>query len=429
MVIDTKLYLVYFSLVTLTYPLVTLIFLKPFTNNKTVFKIFLFLICISWLLLISDLFNILMVWGFYVILKRHPKDYFTLQIILISTILCNLTYYLSESLLKLSLYSLSFLGGSEFVGSSLLLNFLLLTLFVFLGKKYSLIALIKRQNTIIFTLLTIYLYMVIRIVIFLSAYFKFLNSAIVLINGILIIQSIFTIVLFLIISNSQKKKYDFKLLKKQFDILNEYTKELEYSQEVNAKFKHDYKNLLLSLKSSIENEGSSELINTISELEQYSNSYFKKIEVDFRHCQNIKNDYLKSLIISKLSKAKQKEIDCHLECQMMIDKIPIDQFDCVRMFGIVLDNAIEAAVETVNPRIDIMLYQNDDQLEFWVKNNYAPNNLDLKALKRANVSTKEGHSGLGLDNIEEISQKHPNILKTFSKKEDIFSANIKILFN
>ncbi len=187
--------------------------------------------------------------------------------------------------------------------------------------------------------------------------------------------------------------------------------------------------MLLSLKGSAENDSSSELINTVSDLEQYSDNYFKKIEVDFRHCQNIKNDYLKSLIISKLSKAKQKEIACHFECEMVVDKMPIDQFDCVRMFGIVLDNAIEAAVETAHPRIDIMLYQDDNQLEFWVRNNYVANTIDLKSLRQANVSTKAGHSGLGLVNIEEISQKHPNILKTFSKKKDIFSVNIKILVN
>ncbi|MEJ6347868.1 GHKL domain-containing protein [Holzapfeliella sp. He02] len=275
----------------------------------------------------------------------------------------------------------------------------------------------------------LYLYVVTRAAIFISGYFGVFATTITIINIILIVQAVFTVIVFLITSHNQQKKYDFKLLKKQFDTLNDYTAELEHSQEVNAKFKHDYKNLLLSLKGSVESDNSSELINTVSDLEQYSDNYFKKIEVDFRHCQNIKNDYLKSLIISKLSKAKQKEIACHFECEMVVDKMPIDQFDCVRMFGIVLDNAIEAAVETAHPRIDIMLYQDDHQLEFWVRNNYVANTVDLKSLRQANVSTKAGHSGLGLVNIEEISQKHPNILKTFSKKKDIFSANIKILVN
>lgn len=427
MVVDTKIYLLHFSLLTILQIIVLFFILYSVTNTKKIILYLLSMVPIMILLIVSDLFNILTICITYFIFKRYKFDFFVLSSILFVQIICTITYYFCESILNFveKVFSSEI---TSFYPISFWSNVFLLVIVIFLVKRYKIVDRLKKSN-LISTSLFLYFFLVIRLTIFISNFFDILDTSIMVINFLLIVQAIFTVLAFLIISYNRRKKYNFQLLKKQLDVLKEYTKELEYDEQVNAKFKHDYKNLLLSLKGSAENDSSSELINTVSDLEQYSDNYFKKIEVDFRHCQNIKNDYLKSLIISKLSKAKQKEIACHFECEMVVDKMPIDQFDCVRMFGIVLDNAIEAAVETAHPRIDIMLYQDDNQLEFWVRNNYVANTIDLKSLRQANVSTKAGHSGLGLVNIEEISQKHPNILKTFSKKKDIFSVNIKILVN
>lgn len=97
------------------------------------------------------------------------------------------------------------------------------------------------------------------------------------------------------------------------------------------------------------------------------------------------------------------------------------------MLGILLDNALEAAVESQNKVIDIMVYQDDSQIEFLIKNTYQDARLALDQLQQKGYSTKAGHPGFGLNTVEEFKQKYTNLFVQYQRVDAVFSTQVILM--
>ncbi|EIT2196971.1 GHKL domain-containing protein, partial [Enterococcus faecalis] len=131
---------------------------------------------------------------------------------------------------------------------------------------------------------------------------------------------------------------------------------------------------------------------------------------------------------SKFYEASEHKIHCRFECTEIIENIPIAIFDCVRILGIILDNAIEATKESENKSLSVMIYQDDEQVEFLIKNSCKETNLSLNELIKANISTKVGHEGLGLNTIQDIKEKNKNIFVQYKKNSKQFVTQIILMW-
>ena len=126
--------------------------------------------------------------------------------------------------------------------------------------------------------------------------------------------------------------------KKEQETLKKYAASLEQNQLQLRKFKHDYQNMLTSLKLSAANGDNQELLD---KLEHYSNTQINNQDLwRFNDVDNIHNDLIKSIIISKLNEIHQKKITYHFECKQNIEKLTnVEPFDLVRIIGVKFDNA------------------------------------------------------------------------------------------
>lgn len=93
---------------------------------------------------------------------------------------------------------------------------------------------------------------------------------------------------------------------------------------------------MLSLKENSALNFDHELFEQVHQLQNYSNSCFDKATFKYKHFHNVKNIYLKSLLISKFLQANMEQLHCRFECPNPVNNIPIAIFDCVRILGIVL---------------------------------------------------------------------------------------------
>ncbi|MDD0851221.1 GHKL domain-containing protein, partial [Enterococcus faecalis] len=196
-----------------------------------------------------------------------------------------------------------------------------------------------------------------------------------------------------------------------------------------AKFKHDYKNLLLSLKEISSLNPDHELFEQIQQLGKYSELHLDKNNFRYKHFHNIKNAYLKSLLISKFLQANAQQLHCQLECASQVDNIPIPIFDCIRILGIVLDNAIEAATESKHRTLSCMIYQDYQQVEFLIHNSCQKNPIPINQLVKKGISTKKKHQGLGLNTIKEINKKNQNMFVQYKKKDLVFTTQIILMWS
>lgn len=102
-------------------------------------------------------------------------------------------------------------------------------------------------------------------------------------------------------------------------------------------------------------------------------------------------------------------------------------FDIIRILGIAYDNAIEASV-TLNDKAKIssMVYSVGSDLEFEIKNRFDHIEKTILELKKPGVTTKSGHAGYGLANIDEIKSKYDNVLVEYRISDNWFTFVMSI---
>lgn len=245
----------------------------------------------------------------------------------------------------------------------------------------------------------------------------------------LIIQLIFFWILYFSINRREKQRIHNELVENRLSNLKEYTDHLEQEQRKLRKFKHDYQNMLLSLEENLRSSDSQDAKDYLQTFKQYSDNYISESGLwMFNDFDNVKTPYLKSILINKTSQATEQGIDVHFECRYDVDQIAMEPYDLVRIVGIAYDNAIEAVrnLDKNHRKINVMVYRTKGQTEITIANpmQIAEN---LTHLKKEGVTTKKGHSGFGLANIEEISANYSNVLVNYREVKGWFTIQFTIM--
>lgn len=110
-----------------------------------------------------------------------------------------------------------------------------------------------------------------------------------------------------------------------------------------------------------------------------------------------------------LFKAREHQIDLTFEVKDPVEKLPIKLLDVVRMASILLNNAVEGAIESYEKMIHVTLVQLDTEIIFVVKNSRKQRKLDLEEIYEPEFSTKGYRRGLGLNNLKEILENYEYI--------------------
>lgn len=425
--IDTKAYIL--RMLTNILSLYLLIFIL---NRDTVAykKYNLFILFI--LTFLADIFihfsDAIPIFGGYFLLKLNSKKDIVLLSKIIICVLVNYCISMISSTTMLVFFSDNGIKSYPYVCTQIILEIILLILFLLIYKKYHLDNLIKNNSSKLTIICLFYLVAITIFVSYITHYYQIFDLFILGILIFLIIQTIFVFLLFIRINIKQKKKYEEKLKNQELMHLKKYTDQLEKKQEELIKFRHDYKNLLLSFKEAAVENNNNELLNQLEQLEDYSNCYLSNEDFDYRHFHLIKNNYLKSLLISKFYKANKYQINCHFECLEIIDKVPIPIFDCIRVLGIVLDNATEASKQSENKIINFMVYKDNNQIEFLIENSCLETSLSINHMLQSGFSTKKNHEGVGLSTVQDINKNNSNMFVQYQKKQNLFITQITLIW-
>lgn len=219
-----------------------------------------------------------------------------------------------------------------------------------------------------------------------------------------------TITIFICVSIGYifRKEYLFNKRKREFEFLEDYTKDLEERYEEIRGFKHDYQNILLSVESFIRTNDIDSMKNYFYEelkLPMYSvdgNSFF--IDSLSKICDRP----VKSLISLKMLLAQNLNIKVNLTVQDKISILNVHQIVLVRILGIILDNSIEEARDIPESLIEIEIYNNQNKTIFTISNTTNLKVLDYSLLNKKGYTTKKGNDrGWGLSNIEKLIQSKP----------------------
>ena len=319
------------------------------------------------------------------------------------------------------------------------LAFISCFLIVFVMNKYSLQI---RQHLIgnnkrITLWLNCYLYLVTIIISIVYTESTHIPPVSIFFISFLILQALFAIGIYnlMLIEQQQiiQKRKQEEFVKNQHQ-LEEYTTYLEKSEDDLRAFRHDYKNILNSLKVSAQEGNVQEVI---QKLDKYTETNLNsKALLKYKDVNHIYVKSVKSIIISKLTELYNLDIPYNFECRNNIRNLPdhVDELDLVRIIGITFDNAIEESKALIaekhdirSAEVQIMVYSDGPgEFEYEIRNKIENRKISTQEIQQRGFTTKKDHKGLGLTNIKEIDSKYPDMSISYTVRDGWFDFYMTI---
>lgn len=319
------------------------------------------------------------------------------------------------------------------------LAFISCFLIVFVMNKYSLQI---RQHFIgnnkrITLWLNCYLYLVTIIISIVYTESTHIPPVSIFFISFLILQALFAIGIYNLMLIEQKqiiqKRKQEEFIKNQHQ-LEEYTTYLEKSEDDLRAFRHDYKNILNSLKVSAQEGNVQEVI---QKLDKYTETNLNsKALLKYKDVNHIYVKSVKSIIISKLTELYNLDIPYNFECRNNIRNLPdhVDELDLVRIIGITFDNAIEESKALIaekhdirSAEVQIMVYSDGPgEFEYEIRNKIENRKISTQEIQQRGFTTKKDHKGLGLTNIKEIDSKYPDMSISYTVRDGWFDFYMTI---
>lgn len=231
------------------------------------------------------------------------------------------------------------------------------------------------------------------------------------------------------------------LLQKEIQLqnINNYSSQIEGLYKDVRSFRHDYANILTSLKIGIDERDIDMITEVYYSVLKDSGKMLKGKRFEIARLGNIVDLSFKSLLLSKLSEAQNLSIPVSLEIEKPITIKNIDQLDFLTIVSILLDNAIEAATEVVtnadiekssNEGITVCFFENSklNKQVLIIQNSTLKNEVDMTQIFERGVSSKGNGRGIGLSNIKKILKSYPNISLNTTSRDFIFRQILEIEF-
>lgn len=236
-----------------------------------------------------------------------------------------------------------------------------------------------------------------------------LRIEVIKLNGVLFLfYFILLMVTIYILITSITKEMNSKNKQIQFESLQEYTSSLEKLYTDMRVFRHDYINIISSLIGYIENKD-------IDGLEKHFNEHIMPLSKGIESnnfkigiLKNVKIAEIKGILSSKLIRAQELGIDTFIEIVELIEKINMDIIDLSRGVGILLDNAVEAAVECDKPSIKVAIINKENSVLIVIINSMKEE-IPIYKIYQKGFSTKGENRGLGLYNLKEITSNYTKV--------------------
>lgn len=242
--------------------------------------------------------------------------------------------------------------------------------------------------------------------------------------GVLVAQFSFTIFLTYLSIKKNREKVELENLKDQMEMMNAYTTDVEKNYQELRKFRHDYKNMLLGLKASENESGVNQ--EYLDQMIAYSYQMIDTSVMRFSGISHLKIASIKSLIITKLLQAEQAGLIVNFECLVPIDMINMDEVKLIRILGILVDNATEAASDSQNKFLTILFIDSSDTIEISIENSYKGKLPSIAKMSKEGFSSKGKDRGLGLANVQEILSTARQADVTYFADNGLFVSTITI---
>ena len=215
-------------------------------------------------------------------------------------------------------------------------------------------------------------------------------------------------------ANNNLLEKEMRIVNQKSDLLMKYYENVKNQDQENSIFRHDLKNHLSVIKDNLP-ECMSVYVNDIM-------SHIDKDNIRFYS----DNKILEALINDKLDQAKRNGIELSVKCDDTNIEI-LSDYDLVTILSNLIDNSIDAVNTNISEERQIILRIKEvkNNLVIKIKNTF---NNEIRYNKEELMSTKEGHSGLGIKSVKSLVSKYQGEIR-MDITDNMFSVLIIIPFH
>lgn len=221
-----------------------------------------------------------------------------------------------------------------------------------------------------------------------------------------LVLDVYIVVVFYRISIVRKTEKENALLQQQSEMQLEVYSDLQQRYQSSMRTIHDAKRHVRALESLIQSDH-------LAEAQQYKESLFQKLN-ELQPSIQCDNPLLSAILNHVFLKTEQRHIALKMDLQGEEQLSMLAGVDLTTIVSNLLDNAVDAVSELPEEQryIHFAVAFQMGEIMIHVEN---PTKNDLKREGNAVVSTKEGHLGLGLKNVEMVVKKYKGDFKIHVK--------------
>ena len=209
--------------------------------------------------------------------------------------------------------------------------------------------------------------------------------------------------------------------------MERYSRHIEELYKEVRSFRHDYTNLLTSLRLGIEEENMEQIKEVYDSVLKDSSQKLQDNKYDLGRLVNIRDRALKSLLAGKFIKARERDIVFNVEVPEEIQVESMSLLDFLTIVSILCDNAIEASAEASQPHVSIAFLKNGEQETFIIENSIKEEGIDISEIFSFGVSSKGEERGVGLYTVMKIVESHPNTSLNTTCQNQVFRQMLTMI--
>lgn len=256
-----------------------------------------------------------------------------------------------------------------------------------------------------------------------------INSAIFYRQYLIGIYTILFLIMLIYINTTFKDRLEEEIIyqkNRQLEDLANYNRQIESLYNELRNFRHDYINILSSIKTGIDNRDIDIISGVYNSVLSKTTEQFQNPKYNITNLIKVKNEAVKSILSAKLLEAQSKGINISVEAEKDFSESQMELLDFVTILSILMDNAIEGAQSAQSSEITVALFNSGNTNVLIIENTTDVAKIDTSDIFLCGFSSKGKDRGIGLYNVANILKKYPNVSIITQSKDFHFRQTIEM---
>ena len=239
------------------------------------------------------------------------------------------------------------------------------------------------------------------------------------------------LIFFAMNANKVQVEREIALNQKKFEqeYLQNYTDEIVSLYNEIRGFRHDYAGMMVSMQTAIDSKDLQEIDRIYNEVFVKANHKLRSDKYTYFDLNNLEDSALRSVIAQSIANARVHDIEYTLEVKDIISPLAMELLDLVRVMSILLNNAVEGALESYRKQMEVAVIKLDSEILIVIQNSRKNRSIKPEEIFNIGYSTKGINRGIGLNNVKEILEKYDDVILETEIDDERFKQIIRFKRN